>query len=107
MPRDASGVYTLPAGNPVISDTIIASNWANSTLGDIAAQLNNVLTRDGLLGPTSPFKFTDGSVSAPGITFNSEPGMGWYRSGQHIFGYATDGDTLSLINNSVPEANVE
>jgi hypothetical protein len=81
MPRDGSGVYSLPAGNPVVTNTIIASAWANSTLGDIAAQLNNVYTRDGLLGPTGPFKLQDGTVNAPGLAFNSEPGLGWYRSG--------------------------
>jgi len=79
MPRDGSGVYTLPVGNPVVTNTIIASTWANTTLSDIAAQLNNVLTRDGLLGPTGPFKLQDGTVNAPGLAWASEAGLGWYR----------------------------
>ena len=64
MPRDGSGVFTLAAGNPVVTNTVIASAWANTTLSDIAAQLNNVFTRDGLLGPTGPFKIVDGTVAA-------------------------------------------
>lgn len=79
MPRDASGIYTLPPGNPVVTGTIISSEWANPTMTDIAAQLNNVLTRDGVVGPTEPFLFPDGTVNAPSITFNSEPTFGWYR----------------------------
>ena len=79
MPRDGAGVYTLPVGNPVVTNTLIASVWANTTMSDIAAQLNNVLTRDGLLGPTGPFKIQDGTVAAPGLAFASEVGLGWYR----------------------------
>lgn len=100
MPRDGSGVYTLPAGNPVVTDTVISSVWANTTLSDIAAQLNNVLTRDGLLGPVGPFKIVDGTVNAPGLAFNSQPNLGmhrpasntilWDASGQTVFGWSAD-----------------
>lgn len=51
MPRDLSGNYTLPIGNPVVADTIIESVWANTTMSDVTTQLNNVVTRDGKLGP--------------------------------------------------------
>lgn len=54
MPRDSSGNYTLPIGNPVVDGTVISTDWANPTMNDIAVQLNNVLTRDGLLGYTVP-----------------------------------------------------
>lgn len=72
MPRDLSGNYTLPLGNPVITDTIIETAWANSTMSDVAVQLNNVVTRDGKLGPTSNVpmsgtKFTGaGNAASPG-----------------------------------------
>lgn len=45
MPRDINDVYTLPAGNPVISDTIISTDWANSTLEDIAQALTDSLDK--------------------------------------------------------------
>lgn len=43
MPRDVNGVYTLPAGNPVVDGTVIDPNWANTTLDDIAAELTKSL----------------------------------------------------------------
>lgn len=97
MPRDASGNYTLPAGNPVENDTIIDVNWANPTMADIAVQLNNVFTRDGVLGPTAPFKLVDGSVTAPGLSFTSEPGLGLYREASGTLGVAAANQKLATF----------
>ena len=47
MSRNGSGVYTLPAGNPVVSGTTIASTWANTTLSDIANAITNSIASDG------------------------------------------------------------
>jgi hypothetical protein len=47
MSRNGSGTYTLPAGNPVVTGTTIASNWANTTLTDIATALTGSLAADG------------------------------------------------------------
>jgi hypothetical protein len=47
MSRNGSGVYSLPAGNPVITNTTISSTWANSTLADIATALTGSLAADG------------------------------------------------------------
>lgn len=47
MSRNGSGVYTLPAGNPVVAGTSITSNWANSTMNDIASALSGSLAADG------------------------------------------------------------
>lgn len=88
MPRDGSGVYTLPAGNPVVDGTIIETSWANPTMSDIAVQLNNVLTRDGLLGPAAPVKFTDGTVAQPSIAFATEPGLGLFRPAANTLAWA-------------------
>lgn len=102
MPRDGSGVYTLPAGNPVVTNTVIASVWANGTMSDIAVQLNNVFTRDGLLGPTGPFKVVDGTVAAPGLAWNSEPGLGWYREGANRLSLAAAGRKILGIDATTP-----
>lgn len=80
MPRNGSGFYTLPAGNPVVDATVIESTWANPTMSDIAVQLNGVITRDGILGPSAPIKFQDGLVGAPGITFPGASTTGVYRA---------------------------
>ena len=47
MSRNGSGVYTLPAGNPVVTGTTISSTWANNTLTDIANALTGSLSADG------------------------------------------------------------
>jgi len=47
MSRNGSGTYSLPAGNPVVTGTTIASTWANNTLIDIASALTDSLAADG------------------------------------------------------------
>ncbi len=37
MSRNGSGVYSLPAGNPVVTNTTISYTWANSTMNDLAS----------------------------------------------------------------------
>ena len=47
MSRNGSGVYTLPAGNPVVPATIISTTWANTTLNDISTALTGSVASDG------------------------------------------------------------
>jgi hypothetical protein len=47
MPRNGVGTYTLPAGNPVVTGTVISVTWSNTTLADIADALTNSLAADG------------------------------------------------------------
>lgn len=47
MSRNGSGVYSLPAGNPVVTGTTIASTWANTTMTDLAAALTDSVAADG------------------------------------------------------------
>lgn len=70
MPRDVNGVYTLPPGNPVIPNTIIATNWANTTMDDIAAALTASLSIDGSVttakianSAVTTIKIADGNVT--------------------------------------------
>jgi hypothetical protein len=53
MARDGSGVYTLPAGNPVVSLTTITATWANDTLTDVANELTNSIDKAGRTVPTA------------------------------------------------------
>jgi hypothetical protein len=54
MPRNGSGSYSLPSGNPVTPNTTISSNgWANPTLTDIAAALTASIAIDGQTVPTA------------------------------------------------------
>ena len=47
MSRNGSGVYNLPAGNPVVTGTTISTTWANSTLTDIQNALTQSVSADG------------------------------------------------------------
>ncbi|SAJ89341.1 tail fiber domain-containing protein [Burkholderia multivorans] len=54
MPRNGSGTYQLPAGNPVVTGTTISSSgWANPTLADIASALTASIAVDGQTIPTA------------------------------------------------------
>jgi hypothetical protein len=53
MPRTGNGTYVLPAGNPVVPSTVIRSDWANSTLSDIAQALSSSISKDGQTTPTA------------------------------------------------------
>jgi len=84
MPRDSAGQYTLPAGNPVTSFTVITSSWCNPTMADIAAELTNSLDRQGRGGMVAPFRVFDGSLAQPGLGFLNEVGVGLYREGSSL-----------------------
>lgn len=81
MPRNSSGIYTLPAGNPVTAGTTIDATWANSTLSDLANEITNSLDRYGNGGMLASFRFSDGTVSAPGMSWINETTTGFYRAG--------------------------
>lgn len=84
MPRDPSGNYTLPAGNPVVSGTIIEATWANTTLSDIENELTDSLSRTGEGGMLAPLKFPNGSETAPSITFINDPLVGFFYDGSRL-----------------------
>jgi hypothetical protein len=81
MPRNASGTYTLPSGNPVEAGTLIEASWANTTLEDVGNELTNSLSRTGEGGMLAPFRLADGTLGAPGIAWLNEPSTGFYRYG--------------------------
>ncbi len=81
MPRNGSGTYTLPAGNPVEPGTVIESNWANATLEDIADEITDSLSRTGEGGMLAPFRLADGASATPGISWLNETSSGFYRAG--------------------------
>lgn len=88
MPRDSNGVYSLPAGNPVVTLTPITSTWANSTLDDVATALTNSLDRAGSGGMTGPLKLSNGSSGAPALSWVTEPTSGLYRNAAGDFRYS-------------------
>ncbi len=51
MPRNGAGVYSLPAGNPVVTGTTISSTVQNNTMSDVAVALTNSISKDGQTTP--------------------------------------------------------
>jgi hypothetical protein len=62
MSRNGSGLYSLPAGNPVVSGTTITSNWANSTMNDIASALSGSLASDGQTPATGSLNMANNRI---------------------------------------------
>ncbi len=81
MPRDANGNYTLPTGNPVVSQTDITSTWANGTMSDLGTEMTDSLSRSGKGGMTGPFPIIDKQGNVPGLSFAAEPTSGLKREG--------------------------
>ena len=81
MPRDGNGNYTLPAGNPVVSNTLIAATWANTTMPDLGTETTDSLSRSGKGPMLAPLKIVDSSIPTPGLAFQNEPTTGILRQG--------------------------
>ena len=62
MSRNGSGTYTLPAGNPVVTGTTIASTWANNTLSDIASALTDSVAADGQTAMTGNLNLSSNKI---------------------------------------------
>lgn len=63
MSRNGSGTYTLPAGNPVVTGTSIASTWANNTMTDLANALTDSVAADGQTTLTGNLKMGGNKVT--------------------------------------------
>ncbi len=81
MPRNGSGTYTLPSGNPVSSNTTIEANWANTTLEDIGTELTDSLSRNGEGGMLASLRMFAGTSSVPGAAWADETTSGFYWAG--------------------------
>jgi hypothetical protein len=63
MSRNGNGIYNLPAGNPVVTGTSIASTWANTTMSDIAAGLTQSVAADGQTPMTGSLNMTNNTIT--------------------------------------------
>ena len=94
MPRDTDGNFTLPAGNPVVTATVISSDTHNTTQADVAQGITDSLDRNGRGGMAAPLPFADGTVTAPGMTWTNERNTGFYRAAPGTMIVASLGNTL-------------
>jgi hypothetical protein len=107
MPRDVNGTYTLAAGNPVVTDTVIQASWANNTLDDLALAMTDSLSRTGLGGISGQFLLDETqTVINPALAFISEPTSGMYRSAPSVIGFGILSTEVLLISGTEITADV-
>jgi len=80
MSRNGAGTYTLPAGNPVTTGTVISSTWANTTLSDIGSALTNCLTRDGQSPATANIPMGNYKLTGLGQASSTGDALGWNQN---------------------------
>lgn len=90
MPRNPSGIYSLPESS-FVSGTVIRSAPVNNDLADIASALTQSLATTGVSTMTGPIKAASGSVTAPSYTFGSAQGTGFYLSNTNEFSWVANG----------------
>ena len=100
MPRNSSGVYSLPSGNPVVTNTTITSTWANATMPDMGSELTNSLDRSGRGGMLAALKGIDGGAGAPAFSFTNEPNTGLYRFGAGSIALSVLGTVVGSITST-------
>ena len=98
MPFNGSGTFSII--NTFVPNTTILSAAVNQNFTDIATGLSDCLTRDGQAGMTAVLKAVSGSVSAPGISFNSDATAGLYLSTTGVVGLVAKSLGL-LVNSSI------
>jgi len=64
MSRNGSGIYNLPAGNPVVTGTTITSSWANTTMQNIADGLTQSVASDGQTPMTGALNMANNKITS-------------------------------------------
>jgi len=107
MSRNGSGVYTLPAGNPVVSQTVISSTWANNTMNDLASAMTDSVAADGQTPMTGPLNMNSNKVTNLATGTNSNDGINFTQFNTPTFGGAvTCSSTLSVAGDTTMAGNL-
>ncbi len=80
MPSDANGNYSLPDGYLAVTGQTVLASQHNPPLEDLASSMSQRVMATGVKPFTGPIKAADGTVAAPGITFNSAQSTGVYKT---------------------------
>jgi hypothetical protein len=106
MSRNGSGTYSLPAGNPVVTGTTIASTWANNTLTDISTALTGSLASDGQTTATGNLKMGANRITglADGLAPTDAASITQVTSAVAITGGSIDGTTIGTTTRSSVKA---
>ena len=104
MPRNASGVYSLPEP-PVVTLTTIESADENSTRNDIGAEITNSLDRNGRGAMLAALGIIDGAVATPGLRFASDVNCGAYRVSADLWALVAGGVDVARLNGVASAVN--
>jgi hypothetical protein len=100
MSFNGSGTFVPPAGQPVVTGTVIQSSTFNALVADIGNTFNNVMPRDGQASMAGQLKLIDGTSSIPGIAFNSEASSGIYRPSAGMMALVASGVEAMRMNSA-------
>ena len=101
MSRNGSGTYTLPAGNPVVTGTTIASTWANNTMNDLASAMTDSVAADGQTPMTGPLNMNSNKVTNLATGTISGDGINYAQFNTPTFGGAvTCSTTLTVVGDT-------
>ena len=81
MSRNATGTFTLAAGNPLATGTVITTDWANGTMLDMANSMTDSLSRTGKGGMLAPVRGLNGLSNSPTFSFTDNTTSGMYTDG--------------------------
>jgi hypothetical protein len=112
MSRNGSGTYSLPTGNPVVTNTVISSTWANNTLNDIASALTGSLASDGQtpatgnlnLGNNKILNLDDGTSATDAINLGQATTLLGSISGRIVQAVSSSFTAGYSTNNTSPTA---
>ncbi len=93
--RNGSGTFTTP--NTFVAGTTITAAAFNQNFSDIASELTNSVAADGQTSMTGPLKLSNGTVSAPSLSFASDIDTGMYRSADNEIAFTNAGTLTAKI----------
>ncbi len=96
MSRNGSGTYSIP--NSFTSGTTITASGHNENNTDIATEITNSVAADGQTSMTGPLKASNGTVSAPSVTFASDTDTGIYRSAANTLAMTAGGALVATVS---------
>lgn len=101
MARNGSGTYVLPSGNPVVTGTSITSNWANTTLSDVATALTGSVASDGQTPMTGALQMGNNKITGlANGTLPTDAATVNQISNPNITGGSIDGTPIGNISRS-------
>ena len=101
MSRNGSGTYTLPAGNPVVTGTVISTTWANNTMNDLASAMTDSVAADGQTPMTGPLNLNSNKVTnlANGVLTGDAVNFGQFST-PTFTGAVTCSSTLAVAGDT-------